>query len=177
MSRRLFVPTALALSAAALLSACASDGYYPGGGYYPDNGGYSDGRYYPPNDGRYYPNDGRYNPNDGRYYPDGRYPDGRYPDNRRRPDGRYPDGRYPGGRTPEQATEDYNRAASASYKISLTSVLLPDPDTPVTTVSTPSGNATSIFFKLFAFAPRTVSQLPFGLRRSFGTGMNFAPLK
>ena len=108
MSRRLFVPTALALSAAALLSACASDGYYPGGGYYPDNGGYSDGRYYPPNDGRYYPNDGRYNPNDGRYYPDGRYPD-----NRRRPDGRYPDGRYPGGRTPEQATEDYNRAASA----------------------------------------------------------------
>ena len=99
MSRRLFVPTLLALSAATLLSACASDGYYGDGGYYPD-GRHPDGRYYP--DGRY--PDGR--------YPDGRYPDARYPDHRRNPDGRYPDGRYPGGRTPEQATEDYNRAGT-----------------------------------------------------------------
>ena len=90
MSRRLFVPTVLALSAAALLSACASDGYYNDGGYYPD------GR---ASDGRYYPNDGRYR-------------DGRSPDNRRYPDGRY-DNRYPGGRTPEEATDAYNRAGTA----------------------------------------------------------------
>ena len=99
MPRRLFAPTVLALSATALLSACATDGgYYQEGGYYPD-GRHSDGRYYP-NDGRYYPNDGR------------RYPDGRYPDNRRYPDGRYPDGRYPGDRSPQEATDAYNRAGT-----------------------------------------------------------------
>ena len=38
--------------------------------------------------------------------------------------------------------------------MSLTSVDLPDPLTPVTAVSTPSGIATSMFFRLFSRAPR-----------------------
>ena len=38
--------------------------------------------------------------------------------------------------------------------MSLTSVDLPEPLTPVTAVSVPSGIATSMFFRLFARAPR-----------------------
>ena len=38
--------------------------------------------------------------------------------------------------------------------MSFTSVDLPEPETPVTTVSNPSGKVTSTFFKLFALAPR-----------------------
>src|SRR3954447_20977135 len=37
------------------------------------------------------------------------------------------------------------------------SELLPDPATPVTTTSTPSGMSTSAFFKLWRLAPRTSS--------------------
>ncbi len=44
-----------------------------------------------------------------------------------------------------------------------TSELLPEPATPVTTVSTPSGMSTSTFWRLFAVAPRTAS-VPVGLR-------------
>jgi hypothetical protein len=101
--------TVAALSAAVLLSACATDGYYNDGGYYPD-GRQPDGRYYP--DGRY-PNDRRYP--DGRSYPDGRYPNQPYP-SQPYPDNRRPDARYPDrdrGRTPQDATDAYNRAAGA----------------------------------------------------------------
>src|SRR6188508_2678606 len=38
-----------------------------------------------------------------------------------------------------------------------TNELLPDPATPVTTTSTPSGMSTSTFCRLFALAPRTSS--------------------
>ena len=38
--------------------------------------------------------------------------------------------------------------ASARYRMSLTSVDLPLPETPVTTVSRPSGNSTSMFFQI-----------------------------
>ena len=66
--------------------------------------------------------------------------------------------------------------ASVLYKISFTRELLPEPDTPVTQVITPSGKFTSIFFRLFSAAPRTVSH-PVGLRRSDGTGIFNLPLK
>jgi len=51
----------------------------------------------------------------------------------------------------------------------LTSDDLPLPDTPVTQVMTPSGKRTSMFFRLFARAPRT-SMYPLGFRRTAGTG-------
>ena len=51
--------------------------------------------------------------------------------------------------------------------MSLTSVDLPEPLTPVTAVSTPSGMLTSMFFRLFSRAPRmTISPLQ---RRAAGT--------
>ena len=62
------------------------------------------------------------------------------------------------------------------YSISLTRELFPDPDTPVTQVKTPSGNFTSMFFRLFCFAPFTVSQ-PVGFFRSAGTGILIFPLR
>ena len=59
--------------------------------------------------------------------------------------------------------------------MSLTKVDLPEPETPVTTVITPSGNTTSRFFRLFSRAPRTVMALPFGLRRSGSMAMCWRP--
>ena len=61
--------------------------------------------------------------------------------------------------------------------MSLTSVDFPDPLTPVTAVSTPSGILTSRFFRLFARAPRmTISPFSSG-RRAFGVGMTRAPVR
>ena len=68
-------------------------------------------------------------------------------------------------------------APKALYKISLIRVDLPLPLTPVTTVNTPKGISTSIFFKLLARAPLMEMNLPSFWRRFFGTGMNFVPLK
>ena len=42
--------------------------------------------------------------------------------------------------------------------MSITRVLFPDPETPVTQVNNPSGTFTSIFFKLFALAPLRVKK-------------------
>ena len=53
---------------------------------------------------------------------------------------------------------------------------MPEPDTPVTHVKTPLGKFTVIFFKLFSFAPTTVSQ-PCGSLLVFGTGILSSPLK
>ena len=50
--------------------------------------------------------------------------------------------------------------------MSLTSVLLPEPLTPVTHVSVPSGNSTSMLSRLFAAAPSTFSAVPLPARRS-----------
>src|SRR3989442_1187504 len=55
--------------------------------------------------------------------------------------------------------------------MSFTRVDLPEPETPVITVSMPSGRGTSMFFRLFACAPRTVMGLPFGQRRFSGMGI------
>src|ERR671910_2240329 len=59
--------------------------------------------------------------------------------------------------------------------MSLTSVDLPDPDTPVTATKHPSGNDTSMFLRLFCRAPRTVRHLPPGGRRHAGTGIDRLP--
>src|SRR2546428_13846958 len=55
--------------------------------------------------------------------------------------------------------------------MSFTSVDLPEPETPVTTVRTPRGKETSIFLKLLARAPSTERNFPLGDRREEGTGM------
>ena len=70
----------------------------------------------------------------------------------------------------------FNFFARLLYKISLTSELFPEPDTPVTQVITPNGKLTSIFFKLFSSAPLTVKN-PVGCFLSFGTGIFNSPLK
>src|SRR5499425_1320991 len=59
--------------------------------------------------------------------------------------------------------------------MSLTSVDLPEPETPVTTVSRPSGMDTSTSFKLLADAPTIWMDLPLGLRRAGGTSIFAEP--
>ena len=51
---------------------------------------------------------------------------------------------------------------------------MPEPDTPVTHVTTPSGISTSIFLRLFSLAPLTLIQ-PAGFLRSAGTGILILP--
>ena len=63
-------------------------------------------------------------------------------------------------------------AARDLYKISFTREDFPDPDTPVTAMKVPRGNATSTPRRLFSLAPRTTRELPLPLRLSVGTGMN-----
>ena len=70
----------------------------------------------------------------------------------------------------------FNFLARLLYNISLTSELLPEPETPVTHVSTPIGTFTSMFFRLFSLAPTTFKK-PFGFLRVFGTGILISPLK
>ena len=50
------------------------------------------------------------------------------------------------------------RRLRAGYRMSPTREDLPLPDTPVTTVSTPSGNWTSMSLRLFCMAPLTVTE-------------------
>ena len=52
---------------------------------------------------------------------------------------------------------------------------LPEPLTPETDTNVPSGIATSMSFRLFAFAPRTTSCLPLPFRRVVGTGIIRSP--
>src|SRR5216684_3394266 len=59
--------------------------------------------------------------------------------------------------------------------MSLTSVLLPDPDAPVIATNLPSGNVTSTDFRLFSRAPRTTIALPEPLRRTFGVAIDCRP--
>src|ERR1051325_2136987 len=71
----------------------------------------------------------------------------------------------------------YKVFASDRYKMSLTSVDLPEPLTPVTAVSTPNGMRTSRFFRLLARAPR-ITRSPFNSgRRALGVGMDRAPVR
>jgi hypothetical protein len=55
--------------------------------------------------------------------------------------------------------------------MSLTSVDLPDPETPVTAVRQPSGKRAVTFCRLFARAPTTVIAFPLPARRWAGTGI------
>src|SRR5256885_3654561 len=50
--------------------------------------------------------------------------------------------------------------------MSFTNVDFPEPETPVTTVITPSGKVTSTLRRLLAFAPSTVTALPLVARGS-----------
>ena len=69
-------------------------------------------------------------------------------------------------------------AATAGSRVSLTSEDLPDPDTPVTQVISPSGNLTSRSLRLLALAPSMISvRSGCGGRRIAGTGMLRKPLK
>src|ERR687887_2315739 len=61
--------------------------------------------------------------------------------------------------------------------MSLTSVDLPDPLTPVTAVRTPSGILTSMFLRLFSRAPRILRSPFIDGRRAFGVGIDFAPVR
>ena len=53
----------------------------------------------------------------------------------------------------------------------MTSDDLPEPDTPVTPMNVPSGNATSTLLRLFSVAPRTTIASPLPGRRSAGIGI------
>ena len=59
--------------------------------------------------------------------------------------------------------------------MSVTSVDLPLPETPVTAVNVPSGTVKSTFLRLCSRAPFTVSFLTLPLRRFFGTGTTRSP--
>ncbi len=67
----------------------------------------------------------------------------------------------------------------ASTRMSLTSELLPEPDTPVTQTNTPSGISTSMFLRLLWRAPRTTNRpRPFDVvRRVAGTSIRSAPAR
>ena len=57
----------------------------------------------------------------------------------------------------------------------MTSVDLPEPETPVTAVKVPSGKRTSRSLRLCSRAPRTTRALPLPERRSLGTGTVRSP--
>ena len=52
----------------------------------------------------------------------------------------------------------------------------PEPETPVTQRNVPSGNLTSIFFRLFCLAPLTSINFPLPFLRVCGTGIFLAPV-
>ena len=65
--------------------------------------------------------------------------------------------------------------AKARFKIVLTNVDFPEPETPVTTTNSPNGKSTVMSFRLFSAAPVSRIDLPLPVRRSSGTGMYFLP--
>src|SRR6266487_1835438 len=70
----------------------------------------------------------------------------------------------------------FSSRASALYRMSLTSVDLPEPDTPVTATRQPSGNATSTPRRLCSLAPLTAtSRLELRCRRLAGSGIDSRP--
>ena len=68
------------------------------------------------------------------------------------------------------------RAAMPLCRISLTSVDLPEPETPVTQVKAPTGNETSMSLRLCMRAPRTVNHCS-GMRRWPGSSMRRRPAR
>ena len=73
--------------------------------------------------------------------------------------------------------DPFNSLAIDLYSTSLTSVLFPEPDTPVTHINCPSGNLTLTFFKLCSVAPFTSIDLPFDFLLLAGTLICFLRLK
>ena len=72
----------------------------------------------------------------------------------------------------------FSSRASALYRMSLTRVDLPEPDTPVTATRQPSGNATSTPRRLCSAAPLTAtSRFAFRGLRVAGTGMVCRPAR
>ena len=71
----------------------------------------------------------------------------------------------------------YRLFATTLYSISFTSVDFPEPDTPVTQVNFPSGNLTSIFFKLFSSAPVISRYFLFPFLLFSGTSIFSFPVK
>ena len=69
----------------------------------------------------------------------------------------------------------FSAAESFLLMISLTSDDLPEPDTPVTHVSVPSGMLTSTLRRLFSRQPNTRRKFPFPARRCAGTAMRRLP--
>ncbi|MPN43956.1 hypothetical protein SDC9_191517 [bioreactor metagenome] len=69
----------------------------------------------------------------------------------------------------------FKSAPSFLKIISFTSDDLPLPDTPVTQVNVPSGIETSIFLRLFSFAPSTVRNFPFPFLCVLGVIIFFFP--
>jgi hypothetical protein len=73
----------------------------------------------------------------------------------------------------------YSLRATAAYSVSLTSVLLPEPDTPVTQVSSPTGKADVHALQVVAVAPTmdagSASRWAACARR--GTAMRSTPLR
>ena len=76
---------------------------------------------------------------------------------------------------PTGSRDPNSSRASARYRTSVTSVLLPLPDTPVTAVNVPSGNSTSRPLRLCWRAPLTTRRLPLPVRRSLGMGTMRSP--
>ncbi len=74
--------------------------------------------------------------------------------------------------------EPYRWRLSAGYSVSLTRVDLPEPETPVTQVSRPTGSASETFFRLLPVAP-VMTSWRFGsaARRFFGTAILSVPLR
>ena len=77
--------------------------------------------------------------------------------------------------SPGRSRLRYSDCASRLYRISATSVDLPDPLTPVMQTNSPSGIRTSMFFRLFSRAPFTSRALPLPCRRFAGIGMRRSP--
>ena len=61
----------------------------------------------------------------------------------------------------------------ALYRMSFTSELFPEPDTPVTHVRVPRGNRMFMFLRLFSLAPITFIELPLVFLREPGTSIFF----
>src|SRR5438105_13491251 len=74
--------------------------------------------------------------------------------------------------------EPYRWRDNAGYKVSLTSDDFPEPDTPVTQVSNPTGKVSATFFKLLPLAPVMTSCLcGSATARFFGTAILSFPLR
>jgi len=78
---------------------------------------------------------------------------------------------------PGFSLEPFSSLAIVLYNISLTNVLFPEPETPVTQTNCPSGNLTFMFFKLCSVAPLTSIALPLDFLLFSGTRICFLPLK